>query len=184
MNIWLIVAAVVYFLIQSGKIHLGEGDAAGIDLPTILTYAPWVFIAVTAFSPPMREKIYAWIDSVVPVAGAPVASTDGLRVLIVEDVAARPSLSKDQAAALLSTDVTGYLNAKCIKSPSGQSEWRRLDASATIDASESKFVRDAMSIKRASLPWLYAVNGRKFYNGPLPKDVESTLATLRKVGGQ
>ena len=64
MNIWLIVAAVVYFLIQSGKIHLGEGDAAGIDLPTILTYAPWIFIAVTAFSVPMREKIYAWIDSV------------------------------------------------------------------------------------------------------------------------
>jgi len=65
MNIWLIVAAVVYFLIQNGTIHLGgEGGTQGVDLPTILTYAPWIFIAVTAFSPPMREKIFAWIDGI------------------------------------------------------------------------------------------------------------------------
>ena len=65
MNIWLIIAAVVYFLVQNGTIHFGDPAAMqGIDLPTIIKFAPWIFIAVTVFSPPMREKIYAWIDGI------------------------------------------------------------------------------------------------------------------------
>lgn len=146
--------------------------------------AALVYVIALHFAGISLPIVSPLIDAVVPsVASAPVKS-DGFRVLIVEDVAARHTLPKEQEAALLSTEVSGYLNAHCVKSPSGQSEWRRLDAKATIADSETPFTREAMNIKRDSLPWLYAANGRKFFNGPYPKDVDSTLATLRKVGGQ
>ncbi len=64
MNIWVIIAAVIYFLIQSGKITFGEGAAAGLDPQTLLKFAPWVLLGVLCFSPPMREKFFTWIDGI------------------------------------------------------------------------------------------------------------------------
>lgn len=68
MKFWLIVAAVVYFLIQNGTIHFGDTSAltGAIDFEQIkrtVFIAMAAFIGITVYSPVARDKIYAWIDS-------------------------------------------------------------------------------------------------------------------------
>lgn len=103
----------------------------------------------------------------------------GLRVLIVEETAQRSKLPPEQVAELTSADVRDYLNAKCANEASGAKAWRIFDKD-TDTSNEAKFWKDAMARNRDGLPWLIISNGRKGYEGALPKDCDSLLELLKK----
>lgn len=117
-----------------------------------------------------------------PPTPAPIPA-DGLRVLIVEDVAQRVKLPAAQSAILFDKSVRDYLNSKCVAGADSKTkEWRIWDKG--VDASaESKLWQDAVKRPAKSYPWLIISDGKTGYEGPLPADVDATLALLKKYGG-
>lgn len=114
---------------------------------------------------------------------APIPA-EGFRVLIVEDVKARQKLPPTQLMVLFDKKVRTYLDAKCVMGSDRKTrEWRIWDQG--VDASsESKLWQDVMKRHRKSLPWIVISDGKRGYEGPLPEDVDQTLALLKKYGGE
>lgn len=110
-------------------------------------------------------------------APIPVA---GFRVLIVYETADLSRMPAAQSAIIYSKSVRDFLNAKCVVGPDSKTkEFRIYDKD--VDASgESKIWQDAMKRPRTSVPWLIVSDGTQGYEGPLPADVDATLAILRK----
>ncbi len=110
----------------------------------------------------------------------------GLRVLVVYETADLSKLPKEQLAILTSTAVRAYLSSKCVKGPDGKTpEWRVFDRNVTM-TNESPLWQAAM--KKATdnanaLPFILISNGTAGYMGPLPANVDDTLALLKKFGG-
>ena len=104
----------------------------------------------------------------------------GFRVLIVEDPKARVKLPAEQLEVLFDKSVRDYLNSKCVQDADGKTKsWRiwpdRVDASK-----QAEYWQKAMKRKRDSLPWIVVSNSKSGYEGPLPKDVASTLELIKK----
>jgi hypothetical protein len=117
-----------------------------------------------------------------PPSPAPIPG-DGLRVLIVYESKALPSLPKGQISALYSATVRDYMNTHCAKGPDGKTaEWRCWDAD--VDASgEPAIWQDAMKRPRTSLPWVIISTGKAGYEGPLPATADDLIALLKRFGG-
>lgn len=138
---------------------------------------------------PLREKI-AWVVLVVvavlyfrggpgptppgpqpdPTPPAPIP-VQGLHVLIVEETAERPRLTKEQLAILTASDVRAWLDANA--------KYRILDKDAPMDHDESVW-RDAMRLPRQRVPWMICSNGQTGYSGPLPADSKAFLELVGK----
>ena len=104
-------------------------------------------------------------------------------MLIIEESAERNKLPPAQASILFSTEIRKYLNAKCPTGSDGKTkEWRIYDQNVDLSG-EAKTWKDAMSRPRSSVPWVVISNGTTGYEGPLPANVDETLALLRKYGG-
>lgn len=109
----------------------------------------------------------------------------GLRVLIVYESSA--ALTREQLNIINSTALITYLNEKCVKSASGQPDWRRWDKS-TIDitglANETKIWQDlwpVVSPTLKKLPALVIVNDTKSTVYDLPATEAETLAFIKKI---
>ena len=114
----------------------------------------------------------------VPVDPAPIPG-EGFRVLIVYESAER--LSSGQAVALRAKSLFDYLNSKCAQGPSNK-DWRIWDKDVDLSG-ESALWQNAMKRPRKSLPWIIISDGKTGFEGPLPPDIDSTLALLKKYGG-
>lgn len=114
-----------------------------------------------------------------PQPPAPIPA-EGFRVLIVEDVKGRVKLPPAQSAILFDKKIRDFLQSKCVLGTDSKTrEWRIWDAG--VDASaESKLWQDALKRKHDSLPWIVISDGKTGFEGPLPADVDATLALLKK----
>ena len=113
--------------------------------------------------------------------------TGGLRFLIVEESAKRPALPPAQLAVLFDKRVRDYMAAKSVEEtlPDG-SKWKsyRIYDQHTDTTADLPHWKVMMDRPRTSLPWLLIVgDGKPLFEGPLPPDVESTLAVMKKYGG-
>lgn len=118
-----------------------------------------------------------------PVDPAPIPA-DGNRVLIVYETADLTNYPAAQTNVLYAKQVRDYLRSKCVVGPDGKTrEWRIYDKDLDLSG-ESPLWRDAMKRDRKSLPWIVISTGKTGYEGPLPADVPSTLALLKKYFGE
>lgn len=116
-----------------------------------------------------------------PPGPVPIPDT-GLRVLIVWETRDLSTLPASQVAAVNSTEVRQYLNAKCVK-VGNHPEWRVYDPDTDVSR-ESKIWQDAMKRPRQSIPWILVSDGKTGYEGPLPQNKDDMLKLLRQFGGQ
>ena len=113
---------------------------------------------------------------------APIPAA-GLRVLIVFSAKDEAKMDPAQRDVLYARSVRDYLNGKCPTGPDGKlKEWRIWPDGVATDAAP-KLWQDAMRRPRKSLPWILISTGVGGYEGPLPANVDDTLALLKKYGG-
>jgi hypothetical protein len=99
----------------------------------------------------------------------------GLHALVVYETGALSKLPAAQVAALYSKGVRDYMRSKSI-------DFRFYDADVDM-AGETQLWKDAMKIKRDSLPWLILSDGVKGYSGPFPANTDETIKLLKTIGG-
>ncbi len=109
----------------------------------------------------------------------------GNRVLIVYSEKGKDKLPAKQQAILTAKGVRDYLNGKCTADPD-RSDWKafRIWPEDTVTTDVHKTWKDAMARPRKGLPWIIISTGTKGYEGPLPDDVDATLALLKKYFGE
>lgn len=138
-----------------------------IDADSLKRWLPWVLIALLALAS----------AGGVPGGKVPIEA-DGFRVLIVEDIAARSKLPQSQKIIFSSPDVRDYLEKHCAKDG-----YRILPDGTNMEDADPSWQK-AMKLERKSLPWIVVSAPPKGGTSePLPKDVDSTLALLKKWGG-
>ena len=99
----------------------------------------------------------------------------GLHALFVYESSTLTSLPAAQLAALYSKVVRDYMRSKSI-------DFRFYDADVSMDG-ETQLWKDAMKLKRDSLPWVIISDGTKGLSGPMPADIDGTLKLLKTIGG-
>lgn len=114
-----------------------------------------------------------------PVPDAPIP-TAGLHVLIVFDSMKAQTYPAAQAGIFTSAPLHQYLDQNTPKE--GMSHgWRIWPSDTNYDADENaKQWGDAMKRKRDSLPWIIVSNGKTGFEGPLPGNVDDTMALIKK----
>ena len=144
-------------------------------------FRKWAIIAAVALQIAARLDLSAlpWPS---PFSPPPIPSEGGLSVLIVDEQDDYDTPAYEPYLPVLnSTELLTYLDEHCAK-VDGVPEWRHWDDDIEIVEQSQKW-RDAMSIPRASLPWIVVSNGRTGYSGPLPQSEAATLELLRKYEG-
>lgn len=107
----------------------------------------------------------------------------GFRVLIVYETADLNNYPPEQRLIFTSGVVMDWLNANCVMGPDGMTPERRiLDKDADM-APASPIWQAAMKRPRTSLPWLIVSDGKKGYEGPLPKNTDELMTLLKKYKG-
>lgn len=120
----------------------------------------------------------------VPPGPLPPIPVAGFRTLIVYETSELSKLPAKQAAILYAKSIRDYLQSKAVMGPDGKTkEWRMYDKDVDVSA-ESKIWQDAMKLPRTQVPWIVISDGKTGFSGPLPADVTSTLALLKKFGGE
>lgn len=108
---------------------------------------------------------------------------DGFRSLIVYESSELSKLPAGQIAALYSQQVRDYLTAHCVIGPDNKTkEWRTWDKD-TDTTNESKLWQEAMKRPRKELPWIILSDGKKGFEGPLPKTEAELLTLIKTIGG-
>lgn len=102
-----------------------------------------------------------------------------LKVVIIEEVADRPTLPSSQRTVLLDKSIRDYAESHC-ELAGDIPEFRIYDKDLTPNVD---WVKKAFSEQRTTLPWIVLSNGKTGYSGPLPLTVEETLTLLKKYGG-
>lgn len=116
-----------------------------------------------------------------PVIVVPVP-TDGFRVLIVYDSTA--DMSAEQVGTIHGTKLAALLNAKCVKTASGLSEWRAWDKGSIDEAglaAESEVWRTiwkGASSQLGTLPAIVMVSGNKSRVIAMPATEAETLKLI------
>lgn len=128
-----------------------------------------------------------------PVDPTPPMPGTGLRVLIVTETRDLSKLPSAQVQAMTAKVVLDYLDSHCVK-VDNQPEYRKFDKDTDVTKLPQDW-QDAMNrvtnadqrhpdTKATSFPWILITNGKKGYEGPLPKDADALLAKLKEYGGQ
>lgn len=102
----------------------------------------------------------------------PIAAT-GFHVLILEETGERPRLPKDQRFILQSSKVRSVVTQKY------QGHFRVADPDSPLNFENERWV-DAIQRPRTKLPWIIVSNDQTWYEGPLPSNLNDTLALLEK----
>ena len=58
-------------------------------------------------------------------------------------------------------------------------QWRIWDDDTPVEGAE-KVWQDALLLPRQSLPWIHVSNGKTGFSGPLPSNVDETIALIGK----
>lgn len=114
-----------------------------------------------------------------PRPDAPFAAP-GLAVLIVYESAELAKLSKGQLNTLYAKSVRDALRADCFKDDGNRNGAWRLWDKDDDPKDESKMWRDAMKVKRESVPWVVISNGKTGFSGPLPDAPEKLIDLVAK----
>jgi hypothetical protein len=111
---------------------------------------------------------------------APIPAA-GLHVMVVYETADLPRMPRPQLLILYSDEVRSYLGTHCPVGPDGKTpEYRFFDPNVHA-AGAGKVWADALARPRQSLPWCVISNpGKGGFEGPLPPDVPSFLALVKK----
>lgn len=112
----------------------------------------------------------------------------GLRVLIIEEVNNRSSLPRTQLTLLTSTSFRKFLNESCVKAniPNPVPEWRLFDKDSSLDNESSLWKKAFQRFHNTTItpsptvPWLIVSNGKKGFEGPLPKTEDETITLIKK----
>lgn len=108
----------------------------------------------------------------------------GFRVLIIEETKDRPRLPIAQASIFTSVPLRNYLRSKCAVDRLAEQDgkaYRIWDKDTVADAPGLELWRDALKRPRTSVPWIIVSHHpHGGYEGPLPKDVPSTIELLKK----
>jgi hypothetical protein len=126
-----------------------------------------------------------------PQPPGPTLPLTGMRVLILEETAHRPRLSRAQQVALTSPAVRSYLSSKCPNGIDGQTpEWRLLDVDQSL-ANESPAWQQLRSASKAPRPlpdhkpWVViAGSSGVAFDGPYPATEAEAVALFTKYGGR
>jgi hypothetical protein len=114
----------------------------------------------------------------------PVPNTNGLLVLIIEEVGDRDKLPPGQLSTLKSTVIRSYLDTHCAKNSKGVPEYRVYDKDQ--EPTESNFA-DALKLAKSTqgfkTPWIVISNGQTGESTPLPTTLDDSLKLLKKYGG-
>lgn len=114
----------------------------------------------------------------IPVVPPPV-SVDGLRVLVIYDEAAESTMPRSQQEILNSPTIREWLDSHCARDATGTPEYRFWPlAVAAAVADDQPIWQQLAKLERKSVPWLIAVDGRKYFSGPLPADEAATMKVL------
>lgn len=108
----------------------------------------------------------------------------GFRVLFIYETSG--ALTPAQLVTLNSTEITKYLNAKTVKGADGLPSWRRWDKDIDV-TNETPVLKELWGTVKptlSTLPAVVIVNDGKAEIFALPENEASTLALLRKYGGQ
>lgn len=134
----------------------------------LITLAGWLLIGIAAWK-------MGWIGGggILPAPSTAPFPTDKLSVLIVEETEDRIKLPRQQLAAITGTQWKAIV-------PTGQ--WRVLDQHVTL-STESQWVKDALAVKRDSVPWLLISDGKAGFSGPMPENEADLIELLKKYGG-
>lgn len=120
-----------------------------------------------------------------PGPNPPPTPISGLKVLIVEDTAARPKLPAAQESLITGKPFRDFLDAKCAADPDTMTKkaWRIADKDTDL-RSVAKFYQDAQAKARAN-PMPRIVIGSDagvVYEGPLPANLAEAQALVGKYG--
>ncbi len=134
--------------------------------------------------PPVPPLPPGPVPPVPPAPPGPVPiPVDGLRVLIVEDRSKRSSLPPAQLSVLFDKSVRDYLDAKTVMGADAKThEWRiwdRGDDPTNVGGVWPAALKRANDKASGNYPWLIISDGKTGYEGPLPKDVDTTLNLLK-----
>ena len=102
-------------------------------------------------------------DGLIPIGPPSPVPGSGLHVLIVEDRGHRQDLPPTQFDAMMSADVD-----ELIRKNNGHKYL--YDQNQDVSNKDDPWVKDAMKVKRDSLPWLVIDNNGKGKSVPFPKD--------------
>lgn len=147
---------------------------------------------------PVQRKNLMWlvvINMLVTVAhhfaqgGLPWApppfACEGLHVLIVEQSSVRKDLPAGQKEIITSATFADWLNSNCPADATGTKGWRILEPTDGDKLTyEDQWLKDAMAVDRASVPWVVASNGHTGFSGPLPLTAAELLDKLKPLGGK
>lgn len=121
-----------------------------------------------------------------PVVDAPFESS-GYAVLMIRE--ASGVLSPTQTSIFQSSAIHKYIGGKAVKLSDGQPFYRAWDddysdAELSNVPGELRAAYSRVTEDMDSLPWIAIVgkDGKSGYSGPLPADVDSTMALLKKYG--
>lgn len=119
-----------------------------------------------------------------PAPQPPTPQPGQLKVVIVEETAARNNLPPKQVLVFTSADIRAYALKACSKAADGKTaDFRIYDKDVSV-AQEPQWVQAAWKEPRQSLPWIVLSNGVTGFSGPLPQTAEETLSLLKKYGGE
>ncbi len=120
-----------------------------------------------------------------PVPPVPPGPVSGLRVLIVEETSERSKLSPGQMAVILGTPMRAFLDSKTPTGKDGHTHtWNIWDKD--VDAANAEPEAKALLARpHPTLPWIVLADsaGKVAFEGPLPPDVDQTVALIKKYTG-
>lgn len=105
-----------------------------------------------------------------------------LRVLIVIEEEQSATYPKEQQSIFYSKKIEDHFNAKTDIDPvMKRKRWNIWDQNAVVTAAPKEW-QDAMKRERKSLPWIimFGDGAAVYYEGPLPKTVDETIALVDK----
>lgn len=110
-----------------------------------------------------------------------VGAVGPVRVLIVEDRAARAALPPEQQLQFTSKRLLDFLDAKCLKDGEHPG-YRMFDVKQDVSKEPAVFQEMFEEAKKVPPPSL-TVRGKKKYTGPLPPKTDDTIKQLQKYTG-
>jgi hypothetical protein len=120
-----------------------------------------------------------------PGAAPPVQAT-GLHVLVMLENDSRDAMPPEKLAIIKSTapgSVVASIKAAAAKGPDGEPMFRILDPNDPVDRDLPVFkqIMSHVQTSKKGSDWIAAVNGRKFYEGPLEPNAAAQLQRLNTV---
>lgn len=105
-------------------------------------------------------------------SASPPIKVDRLTVVIIEETESRGSIPQEQLNAINSKKWREYVSEN-------KGQWRVIDQHARI-SDEKKWVKDAIKLKRSSLPWLIVSRPSHGSSSKFPENLEKLMEKIKQ----